>query len=131
LQTLAEKVAARRRNFALYQQLLAGLPGLEFMPEAPWGQASRWLSCILIDPARFGCDREAIRLALQAENIESRPVWKPMHLQPVFTACDRVGGGVAEDLFARGLCLPSGSSLTDDQLQRVVAVVRRCCIAGA
>jgi pyridoxal phosphate-dependent aminotransferase EpsN len=79
----------------------------------------------LVDPAAFGADREEIRLALEAENIEARPVWKPMHLQPVFAACDRFGGEVAEDLFNRGLCLPSGSNLSESDLERVVEVVRR------
>ena len=72
------------------------------MPEAPWGRCTRWLTVITIDPAQFGADREAVRLALEAENIEARPVWKPMHLQPVFAGCAVVGGAVAEGLFARG-----------------------------
>jgi pyridoxal phosphate-dependent aminotransferase EpsN len=96
------------------------------MPEAPWGRHSRWLTCITVDPTEFGADREQVRLALEAENIESRPVWKPMHLQPVFVDCERVGGAVAEDLFARGLCLPSGSSLEIADLDRIIDVVRRC-----
>jgi pyridoxal phosphate-dependent aminotransferase EpsN len=118
-------VAARRANYERYAAALADLPGLEFMPEAPWGRSTRWLTCITIDPALFGADREAIRLALAAENIESRPVWKPMHLQPVFSASPAVGGSVAEDLFTRGLCLPSGSNLTASDLERVVGVIRR------
>ena len=77
-----------------------------------------------MDPSQFGADRETIRLALEAENIEARPVWKPMHLQPVFHDCEVVGGGVAEDLFEHGLCLPSGSNLSEADLSRVAAVVR-------
>ncbi|MGH9176816.1 MAG: DegT/DnrJ/EryC1/StrS family aminotransferase, partial [Vicinamibacterales bacterium] len=123
LTVLAERVAARRANFEFYAERLAGLPGIELMPEAPWGSHSRWLSCILIDPAEFGVDREAIRLALEAVNIESRPVWKPMHLQPVFAGYEVVGGAVGEELFANGLCLPSGSNLTREVLERVVAVI--------
>jgi len=125
LQVLADRVNARRANCAFYEKAFADLPGISFMPEAPWNRCTRWLTCILVDPAAFGVDREAIRLALEAENIEARPVWKPMHLQPVFAACDRFGGEVAEDLFNRGLCLPSGSNLTEADLQRVVAVVRK------
>jgi len=124
LEVLDQRVAAKRRIFESYLRFLGDLPGLSFMPEAPWGCASRWLTVITIDPAQFGADREAIRLALEAENIESRPLWKPMHLQPVFASCEHVGGAVAENLFRDGLCLPSGSSLTEAELARVVAVIR-------
>ncbi|OQA45068.1 MAG: putative pyridoxal phosphate-dependent aminotransferase EpsN [Chloroflexi bacterium ADurb.Bin325] len=125
LRVLDERVAARRRNFDFYRRALGDLPGLEFMPEAPWGRATRWLTCITVQPELLGVDREAIRLALEAEDIEARPVWKPMHLQPVFQDCESVGGAVAADLFERGLCLPSGSSLTEADLTRIVAVIRR------
>lgn len=126
LSGLAERIRLRRRNFAHYHARLADLPGIAFMPEASWGHATRWLSCILIDPASFGADREAVRVALAGAGIESRPVWKPMHLQPLFAACDCVGGEIAEDLFSRGLCLPSGSNLTEDDLERVATVIRGC-----
>jgi dTDP-4-amino-4,6-dideoxygalactose transaminase len=126
LMVLKDRVDARRANTAFYEKAFVGLPGIEFMPEAPWNRCTRWLTCITVDPKQFGTDREAIRLALEAENIEARPVWKPMHLQPVFAHCDKFGGEVAEDLFNRGLCLPSGSNLTEVDLARVVAVVRRC-----
>ncbi|HEX8694184.1 MAG TPA: aminotransferase class I/II-fold pyridoxal phosphate-dependent enzyme [Longimicrobium sp.] len=131
LAALEERVAARRANFELYRQALGDLPGVEFMPEAPWGRHSRWLTCLTIDPAEFGADREAVRLALEAEDIEARPVWKPMHLQPVFAGRPCVGGAVAEDLFARGLCLPSGSSLTRSDLERIVDIVRAVPRRGA
>lgn len=124
LQVLEERVRARRRNFDFYLQALGDLPGLTFMPEAPWGVHSRWLTCLLLDPAEFGADREAVRLALEAENIEARPLWKPMHMQPVFARCERVRGAVAQDLFDRGLCLPSGSNLTEGDLDRVARTVR-------
>lgn len=127
LHVLADRVNARRAVCAYYQQTLADLPGIAFMPEAPWNRCTRWLTCILVDPQACGTDREDIRLALEAENIEARPVWKPMHLQPVFARCAKFGGAVAEDLFNRGLCLPSGSNLTESDLNRVVAVVRRVC----
>ena len=88
LQVLEDRVQARRRNFDFYRQTLGDLPGLAFMPEAPWGRHTRWLTVITVDPHAFGADRETIRLALEAENIEARPVWKPMHLQPMFEGCE-------------------------------------------
>ena len=131
LRVLEERVQARRRVFETYAGALGRLPGIEFMPEAPWGRHTRWLTCMTVDPAQFGATREEIRLALEAENIEARPVWKPMHLQPVFAGCEAVGGAVAEDLFARGLCLPSGSSLTPDDQARIVGIVEGVCPARA
>lgn len=125
LRVLEDRVRARRRNFEFYLEALGDQPGIEFMPEAPWGRHTRWLTTLTIDPKLFGANREEVRLALEAENIEARPVWKPMHLQPVFAGYDRVGGAVAEDLFDRGLCLPSGSNLTEGDLSRVVDVIRR------
>lgn len=127
LQVLGDRVAARRRNFEIYQAGLSDLPGLAFMPEAEFGRSSRWLSCLTLDPEQFGCDRETLRLFLAEQKIESRPVWKPLHLQPVFAGCEVIGGTVAEDLFARGLCLPSGSNLSDGDLQRVIMSIRQCC----
>ncbi len=129
LRVLNDRVAARRYNFNVYQRELGHLHGLNFMPEASYGLSTRWLTCLTIDPVLFGCDREQIRLALAAENIESRPVWKPLHLQPVFADCESVGGSVAEDLFIRGLCLPSGSAMTDKDLERVICVVK--CLYSA
>lgn len=126
LRVLEDRVQARRRNFEFYKKALDDLPGIEFMPEAPWGRHTRWLSCLTIDPERFGADRENVRLALEEKNIESRPVWKPMHMQPVFDQYESFGGSVAQDLFNRGLCLPSGSNLTEPELQTVVDVIRSC-----
>jgi pyridoxal phosphate-dependent aminotransferase EpsN len=122
---LDEHVQARRRNFEFYHEALGDLPGLDFMPEATWGQHSRWLTTLTIDPVEFGASRETVRLALESNNIEARPVWKPMHRQPIFSAYECVGGEVSEDLFDRGLCLPSSSSLTPSQLERVADAVRR------
>jgi dTDP-4-amino-4,6-dideoxygalactose transaminase len=124
LAVLEDRVRARRRNFDFYVRHLGNLPGIQFMPEAPWGRHTRWLTALTIDPKAFGTDREAVRLALEEQNIEARPVWKPMHQQPVFRGCKCVGGAVAEELFERGLCLPSGSNLADEDLERVVAIVR-------
>ena len=125
LRVLEERVQARRRNCAFYQETLGDLPGIAFMPEALWGRCTRWLTVITVNPDEFGFDREAIRQALEAENIEARPIWKPMHLQPVFADCEAVGGAVAEAFFQDGLCLPSGSNLSQEELQRVVEVIRR------
>jgi dTDP-4-amino-4,6-dideoxygalactose transaminase len=123
LRVLRDRVAARRRNFEIYQQRLAQLPGIEFMPEASFGRASRWLTCLTIDPKLFGANREQVRLALVEQNIEARPVWKPLHLQPVFAECDSIGGFVAKDIFERGICLPSGSNLSLEDLERVIHVI--------
>ncbi|WP_375742050.1 aminotransferase class I/II-fold pyridoxal phosphate-dependent enzyme [Corallococcus interemptor] len=124
LHVLEDRVAARRANHAFYAEAFRDLPGIEFMPEAPWGRHTRWLTTLTIDPEAFGADREAVRTALEREDIEARPVWKPMHLQPVFAGFARRRGSVAEDLFRHGLCLPSGSNLTRQELERVVEVVR-------
>jgi dTDP-4-amino-4,6-dideoxygalactose transaminase len=117
LRVLGDRVAARRRNFEIYQQALGNVPGIEFMPEAAFGRATRWLTCLTIDPTAFGADREQVRMALAQQHIEARPVWKPLHLQPVFADCECIGGAIAEDLFERGLCLPSGSNLTTEDLE--------------
>jgi dTDP-4-amino-4,6-dideoxygalactose transaminase len=124
LRVLEARVMARRRNFEYYVEALADLPGVDFMPEAPWGRHTRWLTALTIDPEAFGADREDVRMALEAADIEARPVWKPLHLQPVFTGCQVIGGAVAERLFRNGLCLPSGSALRRSDLDRVVEAVR-------
>ena len=126
LRVLDDRVTARRANFEHYFDELSGLPGVEFMPEAEYGRCTRWLTCLTIDPKEFGATREDVRLALEEENIEARPVWKPMHLQPVFEGCRVYGGSVAEGLFEKGLCLPSGSSLTEGDRERVIGVVASC-----
>jgi dTDP-4-amino-4,6-dideoxygalactose transaminase len=131
LPVLENRVAARRRNFQFYRQALGGLPGIQFMPEAPWGRHNRWLTTLTVDTDVNGSDPEQLRLALEAENIEARPVWKPMHRQPVFARCEYFGGAVADRLFARGLCLPSGSSLTLPELDKVVEVFSDAYLRGA
>jgi pyridoxal phosphate-dependent aminotransferase EpsN len=123
LRVLEDRVRVRRRNFDFYQRRLGELAGIGFMPEAPWGRHTRWLTCITVDSEAFGRSREEIRLALEAENIEARPVWKPLHLQPVFAGCEVVGGAVSADLFHRGLCLPSGSNLMLEDLDRICQIV--------
>lgn len=126
LQVLADRVDARRHNFEVYHQALRGLPGVEFMPEASFGRATRWLTCLTLDPQKSGITCEQLRLALAANQIESRPVWKPLHLQPMFQDCEVVGGEVAEHLFAQGLCLPSGSNLSEEDLHRVIGAIQQC-----
>ena len=93
------------------------------MPIDPRGEPNYWLTCLTIDPGAFGCDREAVRVHLETMDIESRPLWKPMHLQPIFQEFSQVGGAYVEELFDNGLCLPSGSSLTPSDRERVVAGV--------
>ena len=124
LHVLPQRLAARRRNYQAYKAALGQLPGVEFMPQASYGQSNCWLTCLLIDPKGFGATREQIRLALEAENIESRPCWKPMHLQPVFARHRVRGGAVSQNIFERGLCLPSGSNLREDDLQRIIAIIQ-------
>jgi dTDP-4-amino-4,6-dideoxygalactose transaminase len=142
LKVLEERVERRREIFDTYRRMLGDIPGIEFMPEADYGRSNRWLTVILITPEEFGADRETVRLALEAENIEARPVWKPMHMQPVFKPraeskeltskeegqyeARMVGGAVSEDLFRRGLCLPSGTSMTNQDLERVIRLVKEC-----
>ncbi len=124
LAKLGDRVARRRAIFALYKEALEDLPGIAFMPEAPWGRSSRWLTAMLIDPAGFGMDADGLRRVLAAEGIETRPAFKPLHMQPVFRDAPRIGGSVAEALFARGLCLPSGSGLGQDAQHRVIRAIR-------
>ena len=123
LRVLPDRIVARKRNRTHYEATLGQLPGVRFAPIAAYGEANYWLTCLTIDPAEFGATREDVRLALEAVNIESRPVWKPLHLQPVFSGSRVRGGAVSEALFAEGLCLPSGSNLTDDDLARVCDIV--------
>lgn len=125
LMHLEERVAARRQNFEFYQRELGNLTGITFAQEMPWGRHTRWLTTLTIDADEFGATREEVRLALEAENIEARPVWKPMHLQPVFAEYPVVGGKVANSLFTDGLCLPSGSQLSEEELRRVTNRIMR------
>ena len=120
LADLDRRVQIRRGHNSAYRDALDSVPGIGFMPEAPDAQSTFWLTAITIDPGEAGTDRESVRLALDSKGIEARPVWKPMHLQPVFEGFETFGGGVSEHLFRDGLCLPSGSSLTLDQRERVI-----------
>ena len=124
LRDLDSRIVRRKRINLSYRAALGELPGISFMPVAEYGDPNYWLTCILIDPAEFGVDREVIRLALEAKNIESRPTWKPLHLQPVFADAPMVGGSVSAGIFEQGLCLPSGSALADADLELIVQTIR-------
>ncbi len=124
---LDARVTARRAVHARYRDGLHDIPGLGFVAEPNWSRSNRWLTAITLDPAQAGTDRETVRRALAAENIESRPAWKPLHLQPAFRDAPRAGGDVAAALFQHGLCLPSGSELSLHDQVRVVTTIRRCC----
>jgi pyridoxal phosphate-dependent aminotransferase EpsN len=130
LSVLEDRVRSRRRIFKSYRQRLGTVPGITFMPEAEHSLSNRWLTVVLIDPEAFGATPEQVRLALEAKNIEARPVWKPMHMQPVFRNCrlrkasdEPKGEAVSEELFRRGLCLPSGSAMTERDIDRVVDAI--------
>lgn len=121
MEVLEKRVRARRQNFEFYKENLSGLPEIEFVNEPDGSYSNRWLSCILTPSFEM---REKIRIALENENIESRPLWKPMHLQPVFEKCLSFVNGVSEDLFNRGLCLPSGSSLEVEDMERICGIIK-------
>ena len=124
LAVLPERVAQRRTIFEYYKAALAGYPGVSFLPEPVGSYSNRWLSCLLLSGEQ-PVTPEEVRLALAAANIEARPLWKPLHLQPLFASYPYYGGQVAADLFHRGLCLPSGSSLTPPDLERIVEVIKK------
>ena len=120
LRGLETKIERRRAHYAYYRRELGSLPGVDFMPEPAYGRSTRWLTCVVLDDDALGVSRDAVLAQMASRQIEARPVWKPMHLQPVHQHCSVVGGSVSEELFARGLCLPSGSSLTESERTRVV-----------
>jgi dTDP-4-amino-4,6-dideoxygalactose transaminase len=126
MEVLDHHIELRRANFEYYKKALADIPAISFLDEPEGYFSNRWLSCILVNPEN-GITREAIRLALEAGNIESRPLWKPMHLQPVFSQCPYYGDGTSEKLFNDGLCLPSGSNLEEYHLEHVVKVIKSVC----
>jgi pyridoxal phosphate-dependent aminotransferase EpsN len=124
LKVLDVRVQQRRAIAFRYCNAFADLPGISLMPQEPNGLHTNWLSCFLIDEDTFGCSRDELIRSLDAANIESRPLWKPMHLQRLYAGCERYGGKVAEDLFRRGICLPSSSSLTVQEQLYVINQVR-------
>ncbi|MEN0067477.1 MAG: aminotransferase class I/II-fold pyridoxal phosphate-dependent enzyme [Myxococcota bacterium] len=120
LRKLPLRVDRRRAIRDRYRAALGDLPGLTWLEDAPGVRGNAWLTCLLIDEASLGVDRDTLREHLETLDIESRPVWKPMHQQPVFAECKRYGGSVSDHLFAQGLCLPSGSSLSEADQDRVI-----------
>jgi dTDP-4-amino-4,6-dideoxygalactose transaminase len=128
---IEQRVEQRRHTFSYYERHLGDLPGVRFMPESPLGRSTRWLTTLTTDPDRSGTTSEAVCRALAADQIEARPVWKPMHQQPALRHFPAYLSGVADVLFRDGLCLPSGSSLSEDDLVRVVDTVRRAWASPA
>lgn len=122
MEVLDNRVAARRANHEFYKQRLSGIGKIEFLEEPEGYFSNRWLTCILTDSFET---RERIRLSLMEEDIETRPLWKPMHLQPVFASFPAYADGTSEDLFQRGLCLPSGSNLSNEDLERIVSLISK------
>ena len=119
-------IARRRAIHTLYTRLLNDLPGIEVKQNpAPDSDSNFWLTCITVDPARFGSTADEIRVHLERENIESRLLWRPMHMQPVFAGCPAYTDGTSEAIFDRGLCLPSGSGLTDADIATVTEEIRK------
>jgi dTDP-4-amino-4,6-dideoxygalactose transaminase len=126
MQVLKQRIEQRRNNFSFYRELFDNHPGIEFQEELAGSFSNRWLTCIVIDPNKCnGVTREVLRIELEKENIEARPLWKPMHLQPVFEEYPAYLNGVSEPLFEKGLCLPSGSNLTGEEKERIAEVIRK------
>jgi pyridoxal phosphate-dependent aminotransferase EpsN len=129
LRWLEERILAKRRIFDRYGEALADLDGFEFMPEAPYSRSNRWLTVLTLNPQRCQATPNQLMDALAEENIEARPVWKPLHLQPLFAGTayypHRPDESVSERLFATGICLPSGSNLREEEQERVIGCIRR------
>jgi pyridoxal phosphate-dependent aminotransferase EpsN len=130
LEVLDLRVTQRRAIAFRYRDAFADLPGITFMPQASYGLSTNWLSCFLVDPAKFGCSRDTLIRNLDAAGIESRPVWKPMHMQRLFSDCEFYGGAVSKYLYERGICLPSSSSLTTEDQAYVIQQVRTAAKLG-
>ena len=124
LKVLEKRVQKKRSIFEFYQKQFQEYEGISFQPELAGTRSNKWLTCLTIDPSKTGTNREEIRLLLEQHNIESRPLWKPMHLQPVFKEAPFWGNGISEELFKRGLCLPSGTALNTKQLDLIVSLVK-------
>ena len=127
MEVIEERIRRRRDNYLFYREKLEKYDGIRFLDE-PDNQyfSNHWLTTILIDPARTETSREVMQIELEKENIETRPLWKPMHLQPVFSSCPAYLNGVSHKLFVNGLCLPSGSNMSDDDRMRVIRVIVKC-----
>jgi dTDP-4-amino-4,6-dideoxygalactose transaminase len=121
LKVLDQRVAKKKYIFEYYKRKLSGLSGVHFMPVNEWNEPNYWLSCMTLDGT---VNSLQIMEALEAENIESRPVWKPMHMQPFFAEYDYIGQGVAEHIFEKGICLPSDTKMTDEDLSRICGIIK-------
>jgi len=124
LRVLEDRVERARTIFQYYYKQLSDLPGIAFMPEPNWSRGNRWLTCITVDSKSFGASNEDIRIKLEEVNVESRPLWKPLHMQPIFRECRVCGGAVSERLFQEGLCLPSGTAMTRSDLDFICDQIR-------
>ncbi len=135
LKVLADRVRRRRELFEAYRAALQDVPGLHWMPEPPGSVSTRWLSCLVLDGPGGPARRDAVLRRLERHAIEARPVWKPMHQQPLFAGAPYFAHAPDQDvsagLFAAGLCLPSGTNLTDAQVERIVGHLRRALAGGA
>jgi len=127
LKVLDDRVASKRKVFERYYRAFSGIEGIEFMPEANYGKSNRWLTVITINPAKTGIDRTRLIKILEENNIESRPVWKPMHLQPLYKGFEyftrEEGISISDQLFIQGLCLPSGSNLSENDQDRIITII--------
>ncbi len=130
LRVLAERVKARRAVFERYQAAFAAVDGFDFMPETAYGRSTRWLTALTVNENRCGVTAAAIIAALADQNIEARPVWKPLHRQPLFKNCayypHKIAESISDRLFENGLCLPSGSNLTEPEQSRVISCIKEC-----
>jgi pyridoxal phosphate-dependent aminotransferase EpsN len=124
LRVLDDRVQKKREIFAYYQKQLGDLPGIAFMPEPDFACSTCWLTCLTVDPDEAGISRDTIIQELENHNIESRPTWKPMHMQPLYAGCETVGGQIAEEIFRTGLCLPSGTGMSGDELEKTIKIIR-------
>jgi len=124
LEVIEDRVQRKREIFEYYKNQLSGIPGILFQPEIENTKSNKWLTAITIDPEIAGTNREEVRLAFEEENIDSRPLWKPMHLQPIFKDAPSYLNGISEKLFCDGLCLPSGTNLNDDELEYICKIIK-------
>ena len=126
LRVLADRVSRKRLIYSQYHDALSDLPGISFMPEPSFARSSRWLTCLTIDPEQAGIDRDVVIQELEKNNIEARPTWKPLHLQPLYKVYEKIGGQVAEYFFEYGLCLPSGTAMNREEISLTTSIIRRC-----
>ncbi|QEG22333.1 Putative pyridoxal phosphate-dependent aminotransferase EpsN [Mariniblastus fucicola] len=127
LEVIEQRVQRKREIFNQYKDELAEVPGIRFMPDVSYGVGNRWLTAVMIDEKEFGVDNIAVMTGLEAENIESRPIWRPLHTQKVFANCRVAGGQVAESINRQGICLPSGTSMSNEDVTRICKTIRSLC----